>query len=203
MGKKIYIAIKRTISILISAAVIAFVIVGGVVTYKNYDPFYETNGVVTIFGKDIQLPEWSYNYVTTDFMGYQPHVILSDSMKPTFSAGDGIIAHVLTDEEKQNVKVGDIVSYTIGNPKDRVFVIHRVDALDEDTGKIIFKGDNNNMIDAVGVDYSQLSSVYLFKIPGFGFFINFAKKPVGILLILAATMLVIWAWGFLWDVLDY
>ena len=124
-------------------------------------------------------------------------------MKPTFSAGDGIIAHVLTDEEKQNVKVGDIVSYTIGNPKDRVFVIHRVDALDEDTGKIIFKGDNNNMIDAVGVDYSQLSSVYLFKIPGFGFFINFAKKPVGILLILAATMLVIWAWGFLWDVLDY
>lgn len=200
--KNVYIGIKRTISIILNAFLVVFVIMGAIITYKNIDPLYKTEGKINLFGAEIQAPDWLYGYETTDCLGVQPYVILSDSMKPTFSAGDGILAYVLEPADKYEVKVGDVVSYTIGDPMDRTIIIHRIDAIDQETGKLIFKGDNNNMVDAAEVSYDQLQAKYGVKIPGFGWILNKAKTIPGAIMIVLISVGIIYFWNKLWEILD-
>lgn len=181
--KSLYLGIKKGIGYVLTAAFVIFVAIFGTVTYKNIDPFHK-------------------GYVTTDCLGVQPYVIVSGSMEPTIHTGDAVIGLVLDEQERQEVKVGDIVSYYIGNPLDRTVIIHRVEAIDEETGKLVFKGDANNEVDAEEVSREQLLAKYAVRIPGFGFVLEKIKTVPGAIMLLLFGFAVVMFWEFLWEFID-
>ena len=67
--------------------------------------------------------------------GYQPYLIMSDSMEPTIMTHQLVIA---TPIDAEDICVGDIVSYKT----DTKTIIHRVIGINKD-GTIEFQGDNN------------------------------------------------------------
>ena len=133
-----------------------------VISYKSADPFRGNEKV----------PEVLRDYATSDFKGIQPYIVVSNSMQGTadddFDAGDLVICELVTADE---IEVGDVVSYTIGDPLDRYIVIHRVIAENED-GTFIFKGDANNTQDMSAVYASQIQARYIFKIPKVGYVVE-------------------------------
>lgn len=153
-----------------------FLVVMGTISYKAWDPFR---------GND-KVPAVLRDYATADFLGFQPYVVLSGSMRgdksDNFNEGDVIVTKLLKDTDE--VKVGDVVSYTMGDPMDRVVIIHRIVAVNED-GTYVFKGDANycdvaNEEGVCGDPYpvtrEQLQATYLFKIPFLGWAIQFISQ---------------------------
>lgn len=93
--------------------------------------------------------------------------IASDSMYPELQRGDGIIVKKLTDEEKDNLKVGDIIAF-----KDGGFIItHRIIEITEEDGKKIYqtKGDNNTSKDVTKKGKDDIIGIVKIKIPYIGY----------------------------------
>ena len=133
------------------------------ISYKAADPFRGNE----------KIPESLRDFATSDFMGIQPYIVVSNSMQGSasddFSAGDLVIAMVTTADD---IKEGDVVSYTVGDPLDRYIVIHRV-LTDNGDGTYIFKGDANNVQDANPVSADQIQAKYVFHIAKLGYVIQF------------------------------
>ena len=133
------------------------------ISYKAADPFRHNE----------KIPESLRDFATSDFMGIQPYIVVSNSMQGSasddFNAGDLVIAMVTTADD---IKEGDVVSYTVGDPLDRYIVIHRV-LTDNGDGTYIFKGDANNVQDANPVSADQIQAKYVFHIAKLGFVIQF------------------------------
>lgn len=93
--------------------------------------------------------------------------IASDSMYPELQRGDGIIVKKLTDEEKDNLKVGDVIAF-----KDGGFIItHRIIEITEEDGKKIYqtKGDNNTSKDVTKKGKDDIIGIVKIKIPYIGY----------------------------------
>ena len=122
----------------------------------------------------IEVPKWSYKYATSDFYGFQPYYVKTGSMTGNlpddFSAGDAVFCWIVN--EPSDVKVGDVISYTVGDPLDRYIVIHRIVDIDEE-GYYTFKGDANSEPDMYKVAPSQLQAKYFGKIPKLGYVLSF------------------------------
>lgn len=161
--------IKKILSVIGWSLVICFAIVCGTITYKTIDPFKDNESI----------PASLRNFATTDFFGFQPYTILSDSMKPEFEAGDVILTWLVKDDEA--IKVGDVYTYTIGDAEDRNIIVHRVTAENED-GTYTFQGDNNNTEDLNSVARSQFQAKYFARIPKLGYIINFINKYIYVVL---------------------
>lgn len=156
---------KKILSAIGWTLVVCLAIVCGTITFKTIDPFKDNESI----------PSSLRNFATTDFFGFQPYTILSDSMKPEFEAGDVILTWLV--EDKDDIKVGDVYTYTIGNPEDRNIIVHRVKALNED-GTYTFQGDNNNTEDLSTVERTQFQAKYFARIPKLGYVINFINKYI-------------------------
>lgn len=142
--------------------------------------------------KRIKAPEWSYGYVTTDFVGLQPYIVKTGSMvgskKDNFDPGDIVFCWVVNDESE--VKVGDVVSYTVGDPMEHFIVIHRLVGQEED-GSYIFQGDANDARDLNSVSANALQAKYFGKIPKFGWAVAFlAQHRIPIILFVFAIEIV-------------
>lgn len=74
------------------------------------------------------------------FIGKKPMVVLSDSMKPTFTKGSLIYVEPTT---YQDLREGDIVSF-----QDATIITHRIIEKKEDTKSVITKGDANSFADS-------------------------------------------------------
>ena len=98
---------------------------------------------------------------------YQPVAVLTYSMVPTFTRGDVVVINKLSDLEKSNLKVGDIIQY---KRKDTM-VIHRIiDIVDDnDERGYILQGDNNNSEDPFIVYDNQIVGKEIFSIPKLGY----------------------------------
>lgn len=98
---------------------------------------------------------------------YQPVAVLTYSMVPTFTRGDVVVINKLSDLEKSNLKVGDIIQY---KRKDTM-VIHRIiDIVDDnDERGYILQGDNNNSEDPFIVCDNQIVGKEIFSIPKLGY----------------------------------
>lgn len=79
----------------------------------------------------------SYVLLVLGVSNYKLIGIMSDSMKPVFSRGTGVIMKKIDGNYYDNLKVGDILVYE----KDNIYVVHRV--IKKDNGLVITKGDNN------------------------------------------------------------
>jgi signal peptidase I len=115
--------------------------------------------------------------------GYKPLTILSNSMQPTFDAGDIILINV--DKEPA---VNDVITY---KHPDGVLVTHRAINMIEKDGKNLFesKGDNNEQKDSLLVSEENILGVQTTVIPYAGYVAKFAAGPVGFFLLVAVPLL--------------
>jgi signal peptidase len=99
------------------------------------------------------------------FFGYRPSFVPSHSMEPLINQGDVVLAGPV---EPDQVKVGDIVLYELGNGRQ---VLHRVvEITKSEDGKRLFitRGDNNNTEDLRPVTDEQIVGRYVGRVPYLG-----------------------------------
>lgn len=99
---------------------------------------------------------------------YMPVAIMSNSMASVIERGDVVVIQKLSDEEKKNLKVNDIIQYTL----DGSSVVHRIIKIDQVTeNNYVFttKGDNNNAEDFLPVNLDQIKGKVLFKVKKIGY----------------------------------
>ena len=109
--------------------------------------------------------------------------ITSGSMWPSLKRGDLVLIKGI--KNKKELEVGDIVVYE--NP--RGFTIHRAVALKENI--LITKGDANKAPDIKEISQSDILGQVIFSVPWAGYIIDFAKKPIGFMLVIVIPAAVI------------
>ncbi|MDO4282629.1 MAG: signal peptidase I [Clostridia bacterium] len=103
---------------------------------------------------------------TPSFLGIKSYVIISGSMEPNINIGDIVITKNI-ENEGENVKIGDVISYRKG----QAVITHRVVQIDyNEDGEIMFKtkGDSNNAEDSEEVKYSNIEGKVERVIPKIG-----------------------------------
>ena len=120
---------------------------------------------------------------------YNMYLVTSESMKPAINMGDMIVNGPPNGPLNGEVRPGMIVTYERG--KD--LVTHRVLSVDGDT--LVTKGDAVKDPDQRPVTMSEVSGIYLLKIPYAGYLSNLMRTRVGwfAVIIIPAMLLV----GFL------
>lgn len=105
--------------------------------------------------------------------GYKPLTILSNSMKPTFSAGDVVLIDV-----NKSAHVNDVVTYKDANG---ILVTHRIVTKLAKEEETLFqtKGDNNNISDNELVPATSIVGIQRFVIPNVGYLAKFISRPIG------------------------
>lgn len=113
--------------------------------------------------------------------------VLSGSMEPTIHTGSVVLV-----KPASNYHIGDII--TFGEiSKTQTPTTHRISEIRLQAGqpRFITKGDANNAPDLKEVSMSEVKGKVLFSIPYAGFVVNFAKQPIGFLLIIIIPAIVI------------
>ena len=107
--------------------------------------------------------------------GYRPLVVLSGSMEPTFKVGSIVYYKNVSQNE---IKVNDIITF---KEKDAKLVSHRV--YDITDNQYITKGDANNSVDALKVDYSKIVGKDLeMNILFLGYYVNYINNHLYLLI---------------------
>lgn len=106
--------------------------------------------------------------------------VLSGSMEPTIHTGSIVVVKPAT-----SYRIGDIITFA-SDRRDKTSTTHRIYDIRLQTGKPIYitKGDANNAPDVKEVSQSDLMGKVLFSVPWAGYLIDFAKKPMGFVLII-------------------
>ena len=124
-------------------------------------------------------------------------IILTDSMKPVFEAGDLIICHTAEPEE---VEKGDIICFYDPAGNGTSTVTHRVEEVTTDTdGKIawVTKGDANNIEDMQPVPAENLVGIYRSRIPGLGNVAMFMQTTQGLILCVICPIILLVAYDMI------
>ena len=99
---------------------------------------------------------------------YQPIAVISGSMSPTFNRGDAVVVRKLNTQEKDKLKVGDIIQFVSGTK----YVIHRIyDITNDEYGnkQFITKGDHNNAPDVTKANLQDVKAKISFIVPYIGY----------------------------------
>lgn len=114
-----------------------------------------------------------------DFYGWRMLIVKSGSMVPKISTGSLIFI-----QKENEYKKDDIVTFgSVNNPD--TLITHRIVEVEEvDGNKVIrTKGDFNQIEDKDKSPYISIIGKYIFGIPYFGYVIDYAKTPVGVVLL--------------------
>jgi len=127
------------------------------------------------------------NHVS-NVLGYTPLSVQTDSMKPTFSAGDLIIIKKC---DPYTLKEGDIVTYHTIIQDQYVLNTHRIQSIEEKYGylSIITKGDNNPVEDENPITNLDVVGRYVTHIPLLGKVMDFLQSSIGFLICILLPML--------------
>lgn len=118
-------------------------------------------------------------------LGHRPVVVLSGSMEPTYKVGSVIYYKEAVFED---IEVGDPITFH-GNGSD-VLVTHRVVEKLEDTQEFGTEGDANGSRDPGYVPYANVvGKASSFCIPYAGYFVNYGKQPMAIVMMVAILLL--------------
>ncbi len=112
--------------------------------------------------------------------GIKTAVVVSGSMEPEIEINDFVVM-----KQPDGIKVGDIVTYESADVSHEV--MHRIIKTDGD--EIITKGDANNTEDKP-ISESQITGIYIGKVPVLGKIISFIIKPI--VFIIIVVMLLVW-----------
>lgn len=118
-------------------------------------------------------------------LGHRPVVVLSGSMEPVYKVGSVIYYKNAAFDE---IDVGDPITFH-GENSD-VLVTHRVVEKLEETREFATEGDANGSRDPGYVSYENVvGKASSFCIPYAGYFVNYGKQPMAIVLMVSILLL--------------
>ena len=120
-------------------------------------------------------------------LGWRIDAAISNSMTPDFTAGGLVVTQPV---EPTDIEVGDIITY--GSPIDGKMVTHRVIEVKEHN-PLLFqtKGDANEDPDSYLVPAQNVVGRVYFHVPQLGYFTQFVKSHLGLILLLLIPGLII------------
>lgn len=105
--------------------------------------------------------------LTSDYFKYQLYVIATGSMTPNINRGDVVITKKISDQEKRELKVGEVLVF---KKEDRI-IVHRIYRIVK-SGKNVFfetKGDHNNASDGYLIETKDIIGTTQFKVSYVGY----------------------------------
>jgi signal peptidase len=156
--------LQKTLKIIVSLIVVFLTIAAGGTTFFFFHAKGDIEKVPSIFG-------------------YKPLTILSNSMNPTFSAGDVVVINVNREPQVNEVA-------TFKHPQG-MLVTHRIIGTAQKKGKTFYisKGDNNNTSDGILIPNTSIVGVEAFVIPNIGYITKFLSGPFGIFIFIELPIL--------------
>ncbi len=121
--------------------------------------------------------------------GYSPMTVKTDSMAPTFYAGDLIIIKKV---DTSTLQEGDIVCFHTIINNEFALNTHRIDAVVAENGQrsYVTKGDNNAISDVNRITDNDIVGKYVGKLRYFGKVFEFLTSSVGFLIVIVIPMLI-------------
>lgn len=121
--------------------------------------------------------------------GYTPLTVASDSMSPTFRAGDLIIIRKC---DPETLKEGDIVTFHTIINNEFALNTHRITEIQDLGGarNYVTKGDNNELADIHMIADGDIVGKYVCHLAGFGKVMSFLSSSLGFLLVIVLPLLV-------------
>jgi signal peptidase len=117
---------------------------------------------------------------------YSVYVVMSDSMKPTFSSGDMVVVAGPGSFLSADIEPGKIITFTHNNN----VVTHRVVLVEGD--RLYTKGDGQEEIDPWTVSrFFDVKGSYIFHVPYIGLVSNFIRTKTGWLVSVIVPALVL------------
>ncbi|OGO79224.1 MAG: signal peptidase I [Clostridiales bacterium GWB2_37_7] len=115
--------------------------------------------------------------------GFIPLTVLSGSMSPAIETGDMIVISSV----KENLKVGDIITYDAGD----FLITHRIIEAAEENNQVMYitQGDANNTRDTKLVSQDQVLGKYQFRIPYAGYVMTYLRGWLGIVTVMGLLMI--------------
>ena len=129
------------------------------------------------------------NNQVASLAGFTPLSVVSDSMAPTFNAGDLIIIRKC---DTKALKEGDIITFHAIINNEYALNTHRIAEIQEQNGARCYttKGDNNAIADTHIISDGDIVGRYQGKLPGFGKIVDFLSSSMGFLLVIVLPLLV-------------
>ena len=120
--------------------------------------------------------------------GFTPMIVETDSMAPTFCAGDLIFIKKC---EPASLKEGDIITFHTIIQNEYALNTHRIDSIWDENGMRSYttKGDNNEIADMHVIADGDIVGKYIGKVQGLGKVMDFLSGSVGFLLVIVLPLL--------------
>lgn len=120
--------------------------------------------------------------------GFTPMIVETDSMAPTFRAGDLIF---IRKTDVTALKEGDIITFHTIINNEYALNTHRIDSIANLEGNRSYttKGDNNEIADTHVISDGDIVGKYVGKMPGLGKVMDFLSSSMGFLLIIVLPLL--------------
>jgi signal peptidase len=118
--------------------------------------------------------------------GYQARIVQSGSMEPAITTG----SLVVTQQEEQ-YSVDDVITFTTDGSD--IPTTHRIMSDGLQQGELVYytKGDANNESDIEPVTPGQILGRVILSIPYLGYLLDFARQPLGFVLLIGVPALMI------------
>ena len=161
-------AVKRGAEILISVVLWAVILVAALFAFTTLAT-RDTNQVASL-------------------AGYTPLTVASDSMAPTFRAGDLIVIRKC---DPAKLEEGDIITFHTIINNEYALNTHRIVEIRTvgDMRNYVTKGDSNEVEDTHVIADGDIVGRYVKKIPGLGKLMTFISGKVGFLVVIVFPML--------------
>lgn len=118
---------------------------------------------------------------------YKFMIVQSGSMTPAIKMGSIVIV-----KPAENYKIGDIITF-VQYSRTKAPTTHRIYEIKvtEGEARYITKGDANNAPDQKEITKREIIGKVLFSVPYLGYAVDFAKKPLGLALIIIVPAAII------------
>lgn len=113
--------------------------------------------------------------------GFHGEVAVSGSMEPLFSPGDLLIYR-----QESTYQAGEVILFR----QEDSLITHRI--VEERNNQFKTKGDANNVEDEGLTNTTQIEGKLILVIPAIGKAVLFFKTPLGMLVLIASGLLLIW-----------
>ena len=121
--------------------------------------------------------------------GFTPLSVVSDSMAPTFQAGDLILIRSC---DPASLKEGDIVTFHTIINNEFALNTHRIAEIQgqADARSYVTKGDNNDIADIHMITDGDIVGKFVARLPHFGRVVEFLSSSMGFLLVIVLPLLI-------------
>lgn len=123
-------------------------------------------------------------------MGYEIYEIYTESMEPDYPVGSVIYVKEI---EATNVKVGDVITFSLGSATEDVLT-HRVVEVDAEKGQFVTKGDANQSVDVEPVAFSSVIGTPKFCLKNMGVLAQLFRSGSAIWILGCGILVVFLLW---------